>query len=185
MNNELEQYLGIPNRLYKNETSYVPYIEDITYKERISTWKKQNEVFNKKLENPLENNDIYLLSCGHNNMIPQLAANCIVKKTLEKGGVPFWYNIMRNQRLEDKRLYDLIHEYQAQIDLLIIDGIYSNTNINNIDKLRSLLATFDDIPTFIIISGGFGPEVFENKVFYSYNKFIHFRDIPRRIVKDI
>lgn len=97
------------------------------------------------------------------------------------GNMPFWYNVMKNQKLEDKRLYDVIHERQTQIDLLIIDGIYSQTNINNIDKLRSLMATFDDLPIYVIISGGFGPEVFDTKVFYSYNKFIHFRDIPRKL----
>lgn len=183
---ELRNLIGIPARVINNKTDFLAYTDDVQYNGKMSTWRKQFSKFKENLENPTaDSNLIYLLSCPHNNMIPQLAANAIAEKAIEMGNMPFWYNVMKNQKLEDKRLYDVIHERQTQIDLLIIDGIYSQTNINNIDKLRSLMATFDDLPIYVIISGGFGPEVFDTKVFYSYNKFIHFRDIPRKIISEI
>lgn len=186
MDFELRNLVGIPARVINNKTDFLAYTDDVQYNGKMSTWRKQFSKFKENLENPTaDSNLIYLLSCPHNNMIPQLAANAIAEKAIEMGNMPFWYNVMKNQKLEDKRLYDVIHERQTQIDLLIIDGIYSQTNINNIDKLRSLMATFDDLPIYVIISGGFGPEVFDTKVFYSYNKFIHFRDIPRKIISEI
>lgn len=184
MFDNFEDLIGIPLRIRRNRAKFIPYVDDVQFKERMSTYQKQTDTFIKQLENPLESNEIYLLSCNHNNMLPQLAAKAVVDRARKLGGVPFWYSVIKNQKLEDKRLYDLVHEYQSQIDLLVIDGIYATTNINNIDKLRGLLTTFDGIPIYVIISGGFGPEVFEDKVFYSYNKFIHFRDIPRRVKKD-
>ena len=93
-------------------------------------------------------------------------------------------NVIKNHKQEDERLADFLSE-NLNIDLLIIDGLYTKTNVNNIDKVRELLALFDNIPIYVIISGGFGPEFFINQVFCPFNVFIHFGDSPRRTITEI
>lgn len=176
---------GVPYKARGNDTDYSAFTITQTFKDRPISYKKQNEVFSKYLENPFrEEYYTYLLSSDYNNVIPQLAATAITTKAKDSDKVVFWYNVAKNHQQEDKRLTEFLSENLA-LDLLVIDGVYTKTNINNIDKVRELLAIYEDIPVYIIISGGFGPDFFINQVFCPFNLFIHFGDNPRRTVVSI
>lgn len=174
--------IGTPYKVIQNDTDYTVYTSNITYKERPISYKKMNKVFEETLKDPFKDDSyIYLLSCDYNNIIPQLAAKAVEKSVLERGRVCYWYNVIRNHKSEDEALKNYIQEY-CEPDLLIIDGAYTKTNVNNIDKIRELLSLFDNIPIYVIISGGVGTEFFTTQVFSPFNKFIHFGDTPRRKV---
>ena len=173
---------GVPYKVRANDSDYTCFIKDVEYKGKPISWKSQNKVFQKWLSNPFQEECYtFLLSCDYDNIIPQLAATAILTKVKEEDKSVFWYNISKNHKHEDERLQEYLEEY-LNLDLLIIDGVYTKTNINNIDKLRELLTVFDDIPVYVIISGGFGPDFFSQQVFCAYNLFIHFGDQPRRKV---
>ena len=176
---------GIPYKVRANDSDYSAFTITQTFKEKPVSYKKQNEVFAKYLENPFrEEYYTYLLSSDYNNIIPQLPATATTAKAKAENKVVFWYNVIKNHKQEDERLADFLSE-NLNIDLLIIDGLYTKTNVNNIDKVRELLALFDNIPIYVIISGGFGPEFFINQVFCPFNVFIHFGDSPRRTITEI
>ena len=178
----MKRRVGIPYKVRGNDTDFFSFTQDCEFNKKPISWRSQNKVFEKYLHNPLQEEFYtFLISCDYNNVIPQLAATAIVNKTRELCRVPFWYNVSKNHKQEDERLMEFYQENNG-IDLLIIDGVYTKTNINNIDKVRELLALFDNIPVYIIISGGFGPEFFENQVFCSFNLFIHFGASPRKKV---
>lgn len=177
--------VGVPWKVKNNDTDFFKFTSTITYDDKPISWQKQNKVFYNWLKDPFkEESYIYLLSCDYNIVLPQLAATSIVKSTKQKGGTCFWYNIIKNHKQEDERLKEFLIENES-IDLLVIDGVYAKTNINNIDKLRELLAIFDSIPVYVIISGMFGPALFKDLVYHSFNLFMHFGSAPRRMALEV
>lgn len=176
---------GIPYKVRANDSDYSSFTITQTFKEKPVSYKKQNEVFAKYLENPFrEDCYTYLLSCDYNGIIPQLAATAITAKAKDLDKSVFWYNVSKNHKAEDERFTDFLSDITG-LDLLVIDGVYTKTNVNNIDKVRELLAVFDNIPVYVIISGGFGPEFFINQVFCPFNLFIHFGDSPRKTIVSV
>lgn len=177
--------VGVPYRVRANDADYSSFTTNVEYKDKPVSWKSQNKVFQEYLNNPFkEECYTYVLSCDYNNIIPQLAIKNLVTKLQDENKNVFWYNISKNHKQEDERLCSYIQETGC-VDVLIIDGLYTKTNINNIDKLRELLALFDDIPVYVIVSGGFGPTFFMEQVFCPFNLFIHFNDSPRKKTIDI
>ena len=174
--------IGIPYRVRANDSDFSSFTCNVTYKDKPISWQSQNKVFQSYLDNPFrEEYYTYLLSCDYNSTIPQLAATAITTRAKDDNKVVYWYNVSKNHKQEDLRLLDFL-DSNLGIDLLVIDGVYTKTNVNNIDKIRELLALYDNIPVYIIISGGFGPEFFMNQVFCPFNLFIHFGDCPRKKV---
>ena len=169
-----------PYKVLSNDKDFRLYTQNIEYKDKVYGYPVLNKVFDKVLKNPfLDGGYTFLLSCDFNYIIPQLAAKAIENKAVEMNKLPYWYNVIRNHKTQDEYLELFIGESGAP-DLLIIDGVFAKTNVNNIDKVRELLNRFEDTPIFIIISGGVGPDIFENIVYAPYNRFIHFGDVPRK-----
>lgn len=174
-----------PYRVLNNNSDFRNYTSNVTYKEKPITWKKLNKVFDTTLENVFaEDSYVYLLSSDYNNIIPQLAAREVEKKVIEGNQCAYWYNVIHNHKMEDEKLKTFMEENYTP-DVLIIDGVFTKTNVNNIDKLRELLSLFDSIPIYVVISGGFGPDFFSTQVFCPFNKFIHFGDTPRKKITTI
>lgn len=166
------KYNKFPTRVLDNPTDFLSYVEGINYNGKIIYPANQIKVYEKTLKKPLENNYIYLMSCDYNNILPQLAVKKLYDIVSEHYPC-FWYNVSINHKSEDTRLVEFVDNY-PDMSLLVIDGVYSRTNINNIDKVRELLALFDYIPICVIISGDTGPEVFTKIVNHPFNACIHF-----------
>lgn len=170
--------IGIPLRIKDSEVDLFDYIDTIEYEEgRVFTCSKVTKVLKKLLEAPDTPGSVYLLSSNYNNIISQIAASSIVSKVNQRNQGIFWYNIAKNHKLEDNRLDLFLHE--QDIDFLIIDGLFSKTNVNNIDKLRELIAVYDYTTIYVVISGSLGCDFFKNLVFLPFNAFVHFLDRPR------
>lgn len=171
-----------PYKVLNNPKDFRDYAADVVIKNGQKESRYSHimlvDKFNKVLQDPLiDGGYTYLLSCDYNYVIPELAAKAVEDKVLEMGRLPYWYNVVRNHRSQDEYLNMFISE-SGLPDLLIIDGLFAKTNINNVDKVRELLDKFEDTPIYIIISGGYGPEVFKQVVFAPFNRFIHFGDTP-------
>lgn len=165
--------IGVPKKLYQN-FSVANYITSVEYDHSVFLAKAQKNVFQKLLKNPFMDSYILLLSSKSINTTAQMAAKLLMEEVLKKGGTPFWFNVLQYQK-EFKRLEAFKDNFNG-IDFLIIDGLFSKTNINYIDCLRTLLSVYDDIPVVTIISGCTGIEFFKQQVFCGFNKFVHFGD---------
>jgi len=177
--------IGIPYRTRENPENFLNYTTSVTFNDKPVSYKRQNEVFIKFMENPFKDEYYtFLLSCESNNVIPQLAAKTITSRFVAEKKSVFWYNVSKNHKREDERLKDFLAE-MVSLDALVIDGAYTKTNINNIDKIRELSAMFDNIPIFVIIAGGFGPDFYRTQVFNPFNLFIHFGDAPRKKIVSV
>lgn len=168
----------------KSTPSILEYTMDLPYKDKIIPAEKQNHVFKKYLSNPLQP-CTYLLSTKYNSHLLKAAVSEIENAFSKENMVSYTYNIIKNHKTEDERMKQFLVE-NNNFDALIIDGVFTNTNVNNIDKLRALVSVFEDIPILVLISGDMcGPIFFEDRVFLPFNKFIHFGDIPKRKVREI
>lgn len=160
------------------------YTEDIVHREKHVPAEKQNYVFKKFLAELPESPCIYLISTKFNINLLKAATQAIKTSADMKGFLVQSYNIAKNHYIEDKRLTRDIQE-RGEPEIFIIEGVYANTAIQNIDKLRELIEVFDSIPVIVQISGEIGPLFFEDRVFLPYNKFIHFNNVPRKKLRSI
>ena len=165
----------------KDSISVLDYTADIPYRDKTILADKQNEVFRKYLEN-VKQPGTYLISTQYNTSLLKAASSEIVKKATEEEVFCYEYNIIKNRNDEDRYLKEFLLT-DKYLDLLIISGVFVNRNINNVDKLRELIETYEDIAKVILISGGIGYQFFEERVNLPYNKFIHFNDVVRKRVK--
>lgn len=174
-----------PFKVFDNKTNFLDYTSNVQLGDRVVGWKAQNQLFEKTVADPFAGGDyLYIISSSYNHILPQLAANKIVEAVEQKHLAPYWYNVIKNHKTEDQKIQQYVEEFN-EIDLLVIDGVFSKTNINNIDKLRELIATYEGIPIIVLVSGGFGPEIFKEQVFCAFNKFLHFAESSRKKVKQL
>lgn len=176
---EVESKIGIPKYLWEDlqvsEFTKPVTIGDQTYSRDI-----QNKVFGKTMSNPLEFPYTFLISVDSNNKIAQFGAKHLVSNVVARHGNPFWFSLLRRQsEIERAKHFEL--EFGG-IDFLVIDNVFHNTGVQNIDCLRYLLDKYCEIPKAVVISGIQGPTYFKQFVFCGFERFIHFSDTKRKII---
>lgn len=172
----LESEIGIPQNLFRDFDVTV-FTKPIEFNDHHYNADIQNKVFLKTVENPFDKGAyVFLLSVESNNSIAQTAAKTLLKSAIDKGAIGFWFNIL-NFKSCFERLKSIEAVYGG-LDFLVIDGVFMNTNKNNLDSLRYLLSIYSTIPVCVVISGIDGASFFKQSVFCGFNKFIHFSDIP-------
>lgn len=172
----LESEIGIPQNLFK-DFDVTLYTKPIDFNEHLYSAEIQNKVYLKTFDKPVGNGGyVFVISSESNNSIAQTAAKKLLQSALNKGAIGFWFNIL-NFKTCFERLKSIEASYGG-LDFLVIDGIFANTNRNNLDSLRYLLSIYTTIPVCVVLSGNEGPTFFKQSVFCGFNKFIHFSDIP-------
>lgn len=171
-----EREIGIPQNLYR-DFDVTLYTKQVSFNDATYSAEVQNKVYNKTLKEPVGNGGyVYLVSVESNNSIAQTACKNLLLSAVSKGAIGFWFNV-----LNFKTCWEMLQSIETTyggLDFLVVDGVFANTNRNNVDSLRYLLSIYNTIPVCVSISGQSGADFFKQSVFCGFNKFIHFSDIP-------
>lgn len=168
------QMRGVPFHLIdskvilKQEDLLVVSAEKGTTVKRVST-KKQYEIYKQTLQD-ITDSYTYCISSVFNSLDAQKAALNLFKAALaiSKFNPPYWYQIGGfNDKYTDKN-----REKIGNPSLIILDGLFVNSTVHKIERLRELIATFD-CPKVVITCGVDPAHFMFNQVYCPVNRVLY------------